>query len=173
MTRRTLAAAALVVALIGAVAFFVLSSGAPEELNSDDDEQLAEAREGMDDALDTEETIRTSPEMARALRRSVARIDDPERLARVVPSLVVDGEIDKAAAGVFLRHATSDPAKALLPPAQRAMNEIVGVIDASDANGDTKVPHAGDRPLDRYASEIERDIRDVWPALAKQLEDAL
>jgi hypothetical protein len=173
MSRRALGAAALVVALLGGVAIVALSSGAPDKLNSDDDEQLAAAREDLDDALDTEETIRTSPEKARMLRRSVASIDNPERLERVVPSLVVNGEIDRAAAAVFVRHATSDPARALLPPAQRATNEIVGVIDASDADGDTKVPHAGNRPLDRYAAEIERDIRDVWPGLAKQLEEAL
>ena len=148
--------------------------GAPDRLEADDDRALAAAREGLDDALDTEETIRTSRQMARRLAAGVERAgDDARAVRRLVPSLVDDGKVDSAAAEVFVRSAASDAPGALLIPARREVEAIVELIDDTGADGDTEVPHARDRPLGRYVDEVERDIRDVWPALSKELEEAL
>ena len=169
MGRRILVAAALAGALLGAA-----GCGAPDSLDSDDDRALAAAREGLDDALDTEETIRTSPEMTVALTTRVVRAgDDAAALERAVPSLVDDGEVDSEAAAAFVRYAASDAPRALLIPAQRDVDAITELIDDSGADGDTEVPHADDQPLNRYVDELERDIRDVWPTLSKELEEAL
>ena len=169
MVPRPLLAAAVVVALLGAA-----GCGAPDALESDDDRALAAAREGLDDALDTEETIRTSREMARALRARVERAgDDAGAVGRAVPSLVDDGEVDPEALSAFVRYATSDAPGALLIPARREVEAMVEVIDDSGADGDTEVPHARDQPLSRFVDEVERDIRDVWPSLAEELGEAL
>ena len=83
MARRPLVAAALAAALLGAA-----GCGAPDSLDSDDDRALAAAREGLDDALDTEETIRTSPAMGRALAtpgRASRRRRHRGRAARAEP----------------------------------------------------------------------------------------
>ena len=164
-----LVAAACAAALIGAA-----GCGAPERLETDDDRALAAAREGIDDALDTEETIRTSPAMGRRLARRVERAgENAQAVRRVVPSLVENGQVDSEAAAVFVRKAGTDAPAALLIPAQRNVESIVELIDDTGADGDTEVPHAGDQPLGRYVDEIERDIRDVWPSLSKELEEAL
>ena len=169
MAHRPLVAAAVAAALLGAA-----GCGAPDSLDSDDDRALATAREGLDDALDTEETIRTSPAMGRALATQVERAgDDATAVERLVPSLVDDGEIDSEAVSGFVRYAASDAPRALLIPAQREVDAMVEVIDDSGADGDTEVPHARDQPMDRYLDEVERDIRDVWPSLSKELDEAL
>ena len=169
MAARLLALAAVTVALVGAA-----GCGAPDELDADDDRALAAAREDLDDALDTEETIRTSPAMGRRLARQVQRAQGaPAALERLVPSLVDGTEVDGPALEAFVRYAGSDPERALLIPATQAVDGMVDVIDDSGADGDTKVPHYRDRPLDRFVAEVQRDIADVWPALSNELEDAL
>jgi hypothetical protein len=164
-------------ALLAAVALGLGAAGcgAPDELDSDDDRAFAAAREELDDALDTEETVRTSPEMARRLVRGVEEAGDNARaLERLVPSLVnEDGDVEGAAVTDFVRYAGSDAPRALLFPARQSVERMIDVIDDSGADGDTTVPHARDRPMGRYVDEIERDIRDVWPELSKELEEAL
>jgi hypothetical protein len=170
MSRRALVSLAAVAVVAGAA-----GCGAPDELDSDDDRALASAREELDDALDTEETVRTAPELGRRLARGVERAgDNPRALERLVPSLVnADGEVDSEAVDDFVRHAGSDAQQALLVPARDSVDQIVEVIDDSGADGDTTVPHDRDRPMGRYVDQIERDIRDVWPQLSQELEEAL
>ena len=170
MSGRVLASAAAVVVALGAA-----GCGAPDNLDADDDRALAAAREGLDDALDTEEAARTSPELGRRLARRVERAgDDARALERLVPSLVNDdGEVDSDAVADFTRYAGTDAPRALLGPARQSVERIEEVIDDSGADGDTKVPHARDQPLGRYVDQVETDIRDVWPSLSKQLEEAL
>ena len=169
MAPRLLVVAGCAAALVGAA-----GCGAPDRLDADDDRALAAAREGLDDALDVEEAIRTSPEIGRRLAERVERAGDEARaVAQLVPSLVHDGEVDSAAASAFVRDAATDAPGALLIPAQREVDAIVELIDDTGADGDTEVPHAGDRPLGRYVDEVERDIRDVWPSLSKELEEAI
>jgi hypothetical protein len=170
MARRTLALAAVAAALLGTA-----GCGAPDELDANDDSALAAAREGLDDALDTEETIRTSPQLGRRLADRVERAPGaPSTLERLVPSLVDDeNHVDGDALAAFVRYAPTDAPRALLIPAQAEVDRMIDVIDDSGADGDTKVPHARDRPLDRFIAEVERDIGDVWPSLSKELEEAL
>ena len=151
--------------------------GAPDELESDDDERVVRAREEVDDALDTEEGIRTDPALARRLVRQVQRAagdGDAQRLEEIAPALVNrDGEIDQNAVDDFVRNATTDAPDALLRPATDAVDEITGVIDDSGADADTKVPSERDVPLGNYVDSIVRDIEDVWPNLADELGGAL
>jgi hypothetical protein len=169
MPLRAVLLAAVAAALVGAA-----GCGAPDSLDSDDDRDLATAREALDDALDTEETIRTAPEMARALVAQVRRAgDDAPAVERAVPSLVEDGEVNSEAANAFVRYAATDASRALLIPATDAVDAMTEVIDDSGADGDTEVPHADDQPMERFVGEVERDIADVWPALAQELADAL
>jgi hypothetical protein len=50
---------------------------------------------------------------------------------------------------------------------------MVDVIDDSGADGDTEVPHARNQPMSRFLDEVERDIRDIWPSLSKNLEQSV
>ena len=170
MRRGALASIAGLALAVGAA-----GCGAPDSLDADDDRALAAAREELDDALDTEEAARTSPELGRRLARRVERAGDNARvLERLVPSLVnEDGDVEGAAIADFVRYAGNDAPRALLFPARQSVERIVDVIDDSGADGDTEVPHARDQPMGRYVDEVEGEIRDVWPALSKQLEEAL
>jgi hypothetical protein len=169
MRHRAALAAAVAAAVLGAT-----GCGAPDRLDSDDDRALAAAREGLDDALDTEEAIRTSPALGRRLAARAERAQGaPAALERLVPSLVDDSKVDDRAFSAFVRYAESDAPRALLLPAQAEIDRMVEVIDDSGADGDTKVPHDGDRPLERFVAAVERDIGDVWPSLSKQLKEAL
>jgi len=169
MATRRLVAAALAGAALAAA-----GCGAPEELDDGEDRTLTAAREGLDDALDTEEAIRTSPALGRRLARRVERAgDDPKAVERLVPSLVDGGELDVEAVDAFDRYAGTDPVRALLVPAERAVDRMVAVIEDSGADGDTKIPSLNDRPLQDFADEVQRDIGDVWPELAEELGDAL
>jgi hypothetical protein len=166
----------LIGAVLAAGALAAAGCGAPDELDSDDDRRLLTARERLDDAIDTEEAIRTSRVVAGDLRREVRRAiarDDVEALELSLPWAVEDGSIDREATSTFLRLATTDPQGALLPPARESVEEIVDVIEDSGADAETKVPGAGDRPLDAYLDGVERDIRDIWPSLSKQIEEAI
>ena len=129
MTR--LAAAAAALALLA-------GCGAPDELSREDAVKLANAREGVEDALDVSETLRTSRSEARRILAEVRRIISDGsleaepldefglaslgELQQVVPNLVetdIDGvpeDLDRPALRRFLRFAAADPA----PGAARA-----------------------------------------------------
>jgi len=195
--RRVSRPAPLRAGLAAMAAGLVLAAcGAPDQLSQADGETLAGARERLDDAIDIEETLRTSKAEARRLRRGVQRIvsggaleserlDDFGRAAlgelrRLVPSLVeedTDGSVralDRPATRAFLRFAESDAARALLPPAREEVELIERTVEESGADSETLVP-----PEDPTASQMlevgtflrdaEGDLRPIWPELAGRL----
>jgi hypothetical protein len=164
--RRLLTAAAAAALLAGC-------DGDTAELDPDDARRLAVARAELDDAIDTEETLRTDPEEARRLVRLVRRRlgGSPARVEEVVPSLVdADGRLDRPAVRAFLTYAGSDAAMAMLPPAEDAVDTATGALEKADA--ETKIPTLENRTAEAYAREAERDTRPIWPDLADRLEEA-
>ncbi len=182
---------AALVALAAAVA--VTGCGAPEELSESDGRMLAAARERLDDAIDTEETLRTSKAEARRLRRQVralvsegsfeSRTLDEFGIAKlgllneVVPSLVIVNErgspraLDRPATAAFLRFAERDARRALLRPARDQVEVIVETIEDAGAEEDTKIPVAGGT-AEVFLRETERDVRPIWRSLAERLAEA-
>ncbi|MGI8945235.1 MAG: hypothetical protein ACR2GL_03230 [Thermoleophilaceae bacterium] len=190
--RRARTGAVLALAILATVAL-VAGCGAPERLSDEDGRELAGAREDLDDALDTEETLRTSATEARRLRARVRRIVsdgsfEAERLdefgiaklgllREAVPSLVIEDAngapraLDRPATAAFLRFAERDAPRALLRPATRAVETMVTTLDGSDAGPDTEIPGVR-ASAGAYLREAERDVKDIWPALAERLADA-
>jgi hypothetical protein len=166
--------------------------GPPEKLSERDATALLEAREHLDDAIDTEETLRTSPEQARKLRRKAQAIvaegafETEEldefglaalgRLMLLVPSLVevddkrVPEALDRPATRDFLRYAERDADRALLRPAQEEVEAMERIVERSEAGPDTQIPPE-EPPLtvSNYLGEIERNIERIWPGLAERL----
>ena len=188
MGLRLAAAAAALAVLAGC--------GAPDELPRLDAVELADARERLDDALDTEETLRTSPREARRIRGEVRQIVSRGsfetktldefglaalgELQQVVPSFVetdfdgVPKNLDRPALRAFLRYAESDPERALLGPVTGEVAAIERTVEDSEADGDTRVPTPNgesvkDKTVDEYLSEAERDLKPIWPKLADRL----
>lgn len=186
--RAALAALATGLALAGC--------GAPDQLSQKDGDTLTGARERLDDAIDTEEVLRTSKAEARRLRRGVQRIisggaleserlDDFGRAAlgelrRLVPSLVeVDARgsvrsLDRPATQAFLRFAERDAARALVAPAREEVELIERTVEESGADSETLVPPEDPTAsqmleVGRYLREAEGDLRPIWPALARRL----
>jgi hypothetical protein len=181
-------------ALVAVAAALALSGcGAPEELSEEDGRSLLTARERLDDAIDTEEVLRTSRAEARRLTRRVrtlisdgsfesSRLDE-FGIARLgllrdaVPSLVVVNArgtaraLDRPATAAFLRHAESDAARAMLRPARDQVDVIVKTLEDGDAGEETRIP-PGDRTAAAYLREAERDVRPIWPPLAARLRGA-
>jgi len=64
--------------LAGATALFACAvlagCGAPDKLSEREGTALLDAREVLDSTIDTHETLRTSPEEARRIRREVQKI---------------------------------------------------------------------------------------------------
>jgi hypothetical protein len=135
---------------------------------------LESAREGLDDAIDTAEVLRTDKAEARKLVREVERLrkaDTGKKLAEVVPSLVGEHDrIDKPAVTAFVRNATSSPANALLLPAARHVDRMVTTLEGKDTT--TKIALLGGQTASAYLSEAERDTKPIWPALAKILRQS-
>jgi hypothetical protein len=176
-----------------AVAGLAGCGGAPDKLSDQDGRAVATAREKLDDAIDVEETLRTSPVEARRLRRRVSQIVsdgsfedstlDEFGIARlgqlrlVVPSLVITDRqdqvraLDRAATAAFLRYATTDPARALLRPASRQVNVMLHVLEEGDAGKDTEIPVLKE-PAGSFLDDVERDVKPVWPALGKRVAAA-
>ena len=181
---------ALAVAAVAAAA--LAGCGAPEELSEDDGRTLAAARERLDDAIDSEETLRTSRAEARRLRRRVQElVSDGSfesgtldefgiarlgQLREVAPSLVLqDAEgnmrgLDRPSTQAFLRYAERDAPRALLRPASRQVGLMLHTLEEGDAGKDTKIPRTG-RSADAYLREAERNVKGIWPLLAKRLSD--
>jgi len=191
--RTFLAAAGVALALLA-------GCGAPDELSRDDAAKLAAARERLDDAIDTEETLRTSRGETRRIRAEIRKIVsggalEAEKLdefglaalgelQQVVPSVVetdADGvptDLDRRALRTFLSYANSDPKRALVGPARDAVETIEDTVKSSDADGDTRVPQkdrtaSGDETVDEYLRAAQRDLEPIWPHLAKRLGDIL
>ena len=183
-------------AVAAAVLAVLAGCGAPDELARLDALELADARERLDDALDTEETLRTSPHETRRIRAEVRRIVSRGyfeaqtldefglaalgELQQVVPSLVetdsngVPKNLDRPALRAFLRYAATDPERALLGPATDEVAAIDQTLEDSGADGDTRVPTPNgesikDKTVNEYLRAAERDLRPVWPSLAARL----
>ena len=178
---------------VAAVAVAALTGcGAPEELSEDEGRTLAAARERLDDAIDSEETLRTSRTEARRLRARVQElVSDGSfesgtldefgiarlgQLREVAPSLVrLDDKgnmrgLDRPSTQAFLRFAERDASRALLRPASRQVGLMIHTIEEGDAGEDTKIPRVG-TSAGSYLREAERNVRDIWPLLAKRLSD--
>jgi hypothetical protein len=187
--RPLLAAAAAVLAVLA-------GCGAPDELSRLDAVELADSRERLDDALDTVETLRTSPREVRRIRAEVRRIVsrgsfETERLdefglaalgelQQVVPSVVetdsdgVPKNLDRPALRAFLRYSETDPKRALLGAARGEVEAIDRTVEDSEADGDTRLPArearaTGDENVEEYLRTAERDLRPIWPRLADRL----
>ena len=178
-------------ALAAAVA--LVGCGAPDELSQPDGRKLATARERLDDAIDTEETLRTSKVEARRLTRRVRTLvsdgsfESPRLdefgianlglLKEIVPSLVVVNEkgspraLDRPATAAFLRLGERDAARALLRPARDQVDVMVKTIADGDAGADTEIPIVR-KSAAAYLREAERDVEPIWPALAERLKSA-
>ena len=179
---------------LGLVLAAVAACGSPEELSQDDGRVLTSAREQIDDAIDTEETLRTSKDEARRLvarvRKIVAKgsfetdkldefgIADLGLLREIVPSLVIvdaDGtpeDLDRSALKAFLANATSDAPAALLPAVEKRVGVIVDKLEATDAGDDTKIPGA-QADAAGFLDAVARDVRRIWPDQAERLDEAL
>jgi hypothetical protein len=179
--------------LVAALAAALLAGcGAPDELTKGDTTKLVNARDGLDDALGTERTLRTSPTRTRKIRAEIRRIVSSGaleaehldefglaalgELQQVVPSVVetdadgVPSDLDRPALRAFLRYADTDPSRALVGPAREEVETIENTIDDSGANGGTKV---GKETVEEYLGAAQRDVKPVWPALAKRLGNVL
>ena len=170
--------------------------GAPDRLATDDARALEHARAGLDDALDTEEALRTSREETRRIVGKVREIVsrgafESERLdefglaalgelQKGVPSLVetsADGtprRLDREGTRAFLRYAADDAPRALLGPAAREVDRIEHTIEEAEPDAETEVGASDPTAsvmmtVAQYLDAGERDIRDVWPSLAGRL----
>ena len=163
--------------------------GDAEELSKRDTATLTASRADLDDALDTEETLRTSREEAASLRIKVQRIigrgvfengGKPDEfglaalgeLRELVPSLVLERDesvvaLDSAATKEFMAQALNDPAAALYLPAKSEVDTILKVVGGDDVGPETK---AGTQTVSEYLREAESDVRPVWPRLAERLK---
>jgi len=173
-----------------ALALGLTACGDADELSKKDAQTLTTSREDLDDALDTEETLRTSKEEAASLRLKVQKIigrgafengGKPDEfglaalgeLRDLVPSLVLErGDavvaLDTAATKEFMAQAVNDPAAALYLPAKSEVDSIVKVTAGDDVGPDTKV--RGKQTVSAYLTAAERDVRAVWPRLADRLK---
>jgi len=169
--------------------------GAPERLSEREGTALLDAREVIDGTIDNAETLRTSPEEARRIRRRVQKIVSRGafeqapldefglaalgELREVVPGLAetdADGvveSLDRPATRAFLRYATSDAQRALLKPANDEVFAIEEVIRKAEPGPDTEIPprrgESLDLTVDEYLRGTERDLKPIWPDLARRL----
>jgi len=185
--------------LAGATALFACAvlagCGAPDKLSERDGTALLDAREVIDGTIDNEETLRTSSEEARRIRRRVQKIvsrgafeTEPldefglaalGELREIVPGLAetdaqgVVESLDRPGTRAFLRYATSDAERALLKPANDEVFAIEEVIRDAEPGPDTDIPPRKggslDLTVDEYLRGTERDLKPIWPNLAKRL----
>lgn len=145
--------------------------GGPAELSNEEGQTLQSARERLDDAIDTEETLRTDEVEARRIAREVRRRESQTvRLENVVPSLVTpNGQVDREALDAFLANAATDAPAALHRPAAREVGRMVATLEDKDA--ETKIVVTG-QTADAFLAEAERNVKDIWPDLARRLQQA-
>jgi outer membrane murein-binding lipoprotein Lpp len=154
--RRGLLAAA------AAAGFLLAACGGPAKLDSDQKKTLTAARERLDEAIDTEEAIRTAPAEARRRVRAVHR-----RLGGPALSVLEDAApalVDEAGVRDFVRYARRDPARALHGPAERQVLVMTSTLRGKSP--DTKI---GGQTAAAYLGEAARDTRPIWPDLAHSL----
>ena len=162
MLARALLAALLAAALLA-------GCGGTPELSDRDSRALASARERLDDAIDTSETIRTSKSEARRLLRQVRRLESSRaQVEQNAPSLAAGS--DRRTIADFVRYALSEPGRALRRPAAEEVGTIVRLLE--DAGKDTKIAALDGITAERFLREVAGDIRPLWPDLARRLDRA-
>jgi hypothetical protein len=179
--------AALLLAVLAAA---IAACGAPDELSQSDGVQLDLARDRTIAAVEVEQRLSESPDVADRLLARVRKIVasgaleakqlDEFGLAALgelrlaVPSLVivdrleVPRELDRDALTAFVAEAKSDPAAALRPAAESETARIVEIVEGSDAGSDTEIPVV-DMTVDVYLADLAARLRPVWPDLAADL----
>jgi hypothetical protein len=156
---------ALALAAGAAAALFIGACGGPDKLNADQKKTLAGARERLDEAIDTEEAMRSSGDEARRRVRAVGRRLGGSALSQVedaAPALVDGGDVRD-----FLHYGRRDPARALRPPAERQVLVIASTL--SDKAPDTKI---GAQSAAAFLGDAARDTRSIWPDLSRRLQKA-
>ena len=169
--------------------------GAPEKLSEPDGTALLDAREVIDGTIDNAETLRTSPEEARRIRREVQKIVSRGafetapldefglaalgELREIVPGLAetdaqgVVESLDRPATRAFLRYATSDAKRALRKPANDEVFAIEEVIRKAEPGPDSDIPRGRTESpaltVDEFLRGTERDLKPIWPDLARRL----
>ena len=143
--------------------------GGPAELNRDQAETLASARERLDDALETHEICRTDKTECRRLVREVRRYaTQPSRLEKLVPSVVTPtGNVYPAAYRAFVGLAVANPRAALQLPAAREVERMASTLEGADP--DTRISTLENQRAADYLAEAQRDTGAVWPDLARVL----
>ncbi len=185
--------------LAGATALFACAvlagCGAPDKLSERDGTALLDAREVIDGTIDNEETLRTSPEEARRIRRKVQKIVSRGafetapldefglaalgELREIVPGLAETDEqgvvesLDRSATRAFLRYATRDAQRALRKPANDEVFAIEEVIRKAEPGPDSDIPRGRTESpaltVDEFLRGTERDLKPIWPDLARRL----
>ena len=169
--------------------------GAPERLSEREGTALLDAREVIDGTIDNAETLRTSPEEARRIRREVQKIVSRGafetapldefglaalgELREIVPGLAetdaqgVVESLDRPATRAFLRYATSDAKRALRKPANDEVFAIEEVIRKAEPGPDSDIPRGRTESpaltVDEFLRGTERDLKPIWPDLARRL----
>jgi len=96
------------------------------------------------------------------------RSSQAERLRDVVPSLVTEGgKVDRASLDAFLANAETDAPAALHRPAAREVGRMVSTLEDKDA--ESKIAATG-QTADAYLAEATRDVKPIWPDLARRLQ---
>jgi hypothetical protein len=113
--------------------------------------------------------LRTHRGEARRIAREVRRRSSQTvRLVNVVPSLVTtDRRVDRRALDAFLANATTDAPEALRLPATREVSRMVETLD--DKDRETRIEPLR-QTADAYLAEATRDVRPIWPDLARRLQ---
>jgi outer membrane murein-binding lipoprotein Lpp len=157
--------ALVLLAAVAAAALLIAGCGAPAKLDADQKKTLAGARERLDEAIDTEEAMRSSRAEARHRVRAVRRRLGGPGLGEVedaAPALVDGGDVRD-----FLRYGRRDPARALHPPAARQVLAIASTLH--DKAPDTKI---GDQSAAAFLGDAAKDTRSIWPDLSRRLQKA-
>ena len=181
---------ATLVALLAIVLAMTACGGDAEELSKKDAQTLTTSREDLDDALDTEETLRTSKEEAASLRLKVQRIigrgafengGKPDEfglaalgeLRELVPSLVLERGDSVVALDARRDQGVRRPGRersrrrpCTCPPRARWTRSRRSW--AATTSGPT--PRPGKQTVSEYLRETEGDVRPVWPRLAERLQ---
>jgi hypothetical protein len=192
--------------LIAASAAALLAGcGGPAKIDKGDANVLEASREDLDDAIRTEEALRTDPAEARRLVRELTRrlgisvsvlerfktgnprldkelqrgaaIGAVQSIEELVPSLVVGRTdrggvigLDEDAIRDFSRYARSDPSRALYGSAKEEVGTIVSAIKGADPDSEISTLHG--QTAAAYLRQAERNIRPIWPKLARRLAAA-
>jgi hypothetical protein len=86
----------------------------------------------------------------------------------VVPSLVTErGLVDRTALDAFLANATTDPPRALRRPAAREVERMASTLEGKERQ--TKIELL-DQSASAYLAEATRDVKPIWPDLARRLQ---